>query len=164
VSLWIRSGHGILIATTKPQRIEWERIEAMNRLASAEPLRRPLRAPDFLAVLADHVLEPARIDEALARFRTEFGDTISTDWFPYVEFSTPRGVALAGAQEDNLRWIAALRHGTIPEVVGIPDEAGRRRLTALVLHRRGECAGARAAIAGLPDDEVIATIRRDCVR
>jgi spermidine synthase len=164
VSLWIRAGQGILIATEEPQRIDFARVRDMNRNRDADVLRETLRVPDFFWVLADQVLEPDLIDQEIRRFRQEIGDVVSSDWFPYIEYATPIGTTLGDTPEANSRWIGRLSRGGIPEVVNIPDEQSRRRIQILIHHRRGECTKARALLAGMPvtNDRALQVVARDC--
>ena len=167
VSLWIRAGHGILIATDEPQRIDYTRVMDMNHWKSADPLRERLRVPDFFWVLADQVLEPALVDRAVQRFRDEVGDIVSSDWFPYIEYSTPMGTTMSHAQEENLRWIGELYRsggGSVPVVVNVPDEQSRRRIQILIHHHRGECAKVLELLPGLPmaNDRALQVVRQDC--
>jgi len=164
VSLWVRAGHGILIATDEPQQIDYARVMDMNHQRNADPLRERMRVPDFFWVLGDQILEPEMVDLAVQRFREEAGDTVSSDMFPYIEYATPMGTTMPHTQEENMRWILRLYRAGVPVVVNVPDEPSRRRIQILMEHRRGRCAKVQALFAGMPveNDRALQVVARDC--
>ena len=164
VSPWVRAGHGILIATDEPQRIDYARVMDMNQWHGADPLRERMHVPDFFWVLADQILEPDLVDIAVQRFRDEVGDIVSSDWFPYIEYATPLGTATSRSQEENMQWIWRLYRAGAPQIVHVPDELARRRIQILIDHHRNQCAQVLELLPGIPvaNDRALQVVARDC--
>jgi spermidine synthase len=162
VSLWIRGGQGLLIASLEPQVIEHTHVAAMNALPAAAPLRARLAVPDFFSLLGDQALDPQAMREVLASWIDPrlAPLMISRDAYPYLEYATPQGNALRYAHEANLKWIEAFDRRRLPEVRGVPDATAARRLQLLAAHARGNCDRVMRLEAG--DDPLLAGLRRTC--
>ncbi|HVZ71434.1 MAG TPA: fused MFS/spermidine synthase [Polyangia bacterium] len=175
VSLWVRSGHGLLIGTTRPQVVDYRRVEQMNATAAAAPLKDQLPAPDFFMLLADQALDPKAVDGALRELRDDFGDRVgdallphlvSSDYFPYLEYATPLGSVLSDAQLANERWLELADRGALPPLVNVPDERARRRVLVLVAYRRRRFDRALRLLEGmnLDGDPVLEHVRASSAR
>jgi len=62
----------------------------------------------------------------------------STDLFPWLEYSTPKGAALGDLREANTAVLARHRGNRRPPVRGVPDAAAWDRLLGLAALRRGD--------------------------
>jgi spermidine synthase len=175
VSLWIRAGHGILIATTRPQVVDYARVAQMNDTDGASNLKAYLPIPDFFTLLADQALDPTAFDGALEQLRNEVGDRladvamrvlVSSDTYPYLEYATPMGNARADAQEANERWIDLMDRRLLPPLVNVPDERARRRILVLAAHRRRRCDRALRLLEGMSvdGDRPLAMVLESCTR
>jgi spermidine synthase len=162
VSLWIRGGQGLLIATQEPQVIDYAHVAAMNASPAAAPLKARLVVPDFFSLLGDQALDPGAMKDLLSSWIDPrlAPLMISRDAYPYLEYATPQGNALRYAREANLKWIEAFDRRRLPQVSGVPDAAAARRLQLLVAFARGNCDRVLRLEAG--DDPLLARLRGAC--
>jgi spermidine synthase len=175
VSLWIRAGHGILVATTRPQVVDYARVVQMNETDDAARLKAYLPIPDFFTLLADQALDPTAFDHALEQLRDQVGDRVgdlamrmlvSSDYYPYLEYATPMGNALTEAQEANERWIDRMDRRLLPPLINVPDEKARQRILVLAAHRRHRCDRALRLLKDLSvdGDRPLAMVLESCTR
>jgi spermidine synthase len=162
VSLWIRGGQGLLIATMDAQVIEHAHVAAMNALPAAAPLKARLAVPDFFALLGDQALDPQAMKDVLSSWIDPrlAPLMISRDAYPYLEYATPQGNALRYAREANLKWIESFDRRRLPEVRGVPDAAAARRLQLFAAYARGNCD--RVLHLEVGDDPLLGRLVRDC--
>jgi spermidine synthase len=170
VSLWVRGGQGLLIASSEPQILDYAHVAEMNAAPAAAPLKARLAVPDFFSLLGGLALDDEAMDGALEALRRWIGPDlsrllISSDYFPYLEYATPAGNALRWARESNVKWIDTLDRRRLPQIRGVPDRATATRIQILAAHARGGCDRVLrlAASDGAPaGDELVAKLRREC--
>lgn len=134
VSLWRQGTQGALIASVQPQRISYLHVQAMNELPAAQPVRARMPVPNFFALLAAQQLGPEDVDALLGELPDYVPEAlvpyaISTDYYPLLEYSTPRGYALPDSVEvENIRWLRRHQRQLLPALDGVPDAATQRAL------------------------------------
>jgi len=162
VSLWIRGGQGLLVASVQPQQVDYAHVAAMNALPAAAPLKARLAVPDFFSLLGDQALDPPAMRQVLASWISPqlAPLMISRDAYPYLEYATPQGNALRHAREANLKWIEGFDRRRLPALRGVPDAAASRRIQMMAAHAHGNC----DRVVSLDDggDPLLARLRRDC--
>ncbi len=171
VSLWVRGGQGLLVATNVPQTVDYRHVAAMNALPEAAAVKEKLQIPDFFWLLGSLALDEKALDSGLAQLRGWVGSRVmqfmvSTDLMPYLEYATPSGNALRWARDSNLRWIESLDRRLLPTIEGIPDLKAARRVTILAAHGHGKCERALRLLdehgPDAQDDNVLRMIQADC--
>jgi hypothetical protein len=145
VSLWRQGTQGALIATLEPQRVSYPHVQAMNALPAVQPVRARMRVKNMLALLGAEQLDPA----TSTRCRVSCMSTcrscscpyaISNDYYPLLEYSTPRGYALPDRVEvENICWRRSHQRQLVPTLDGVPDAPRNAPSSAT---RGSECRGA----------------------
>lgn len=172
VSLWRQGTQGALVATVEPQAVSYAHVKAMNELASAQPVQARMRVPDFFSLVGAQQLEPDAMKAILVELTQKLPAwlaplAISSDLYPYLEYSTPLGYALPdSAEEENLAWIARYDRHRLPPLTGVPDAGAELRIGSLAAAGAGDCARVLALRRHAPPDPdpVLRTVRLRCAQ
>ena len=146
VSLWRQGSQGLLIATEEPQVIDYAHVAAMNAMPMAQPVRARLRVKDFFALLGAEQLDPQAMNGILGELaklvpRWALPWAVSSDLYPYLEYSTPQGYAGAGdTAANNLRWISGFSRRRLATLTGVPSAGEQRRVQLLAAAWSDDCA------------------------
>ena len=174
VTLWWNGSQGMLIASGEPIRAEYASVaritspEAMGPVLDSLPLKQPL------ALFGDLLLDEAQVDSAIAFVSSRIGPMltrnlfISSDLLPWLEYSTPRGNAIALEYGATLKFFQNYDARRPPPIDGIPGAAERDLIYGLAALRKGNLGNAlrllEAVSAARPADrplaELVADLRR----
>jgi hypothetical protein len=127
--------------------------------------------PDFFSVLGAQQLDPQAMDAILRELPGHFPAFAtpylqSRDYYPYLEYATPRGYALPDSvEQQNLSWIRSYDRHELPKLLDVPNDAERSRIELLAAAGSGDCARLRKlGGAASADDSVTRAARQRCVQ
>ena len=94
VAFFLGPEQGLLIASSSPLGIDYQKIRALERTAGIRQQLSAVGAPSMFSMLGEVVIYDKSYREALAHLSRELNMSerlISTDAFPYLEYHTPKG-------------------------------------------------------------------------
>jgi spermidine synthase len=94
VAFFLGPEQGLLIASSSPLEIDYQKIRALERTAGIRQQLSAIGAPSMFSMLGEVVIYDKSYREALARLSRELKVSerlVSTDAFPYLEYRTPKG-------------------------------------------------------------------------
>ncbi len=148
VTLWWAGSQGMLVASADPIRADYAAVmrvtgaEAMGPVLDSLPLRHPL------GLFGDLLLDEAQVDSAIAYVGNRIGPAltrklfISSDLLPWLEYSTPRGNAIAMEYGATLKFLENYDAHRPPPIDGIPNESERDLIYGLAAFRKGNLGNA----------------------
>lgn len=174
VTLWNSGRQGMLVASMEPIRADYSLVQRLTRPEAMGPVldSLPLRHP--LALMGDLLLDETQVDSVLAVVRSRIGGFltrhvfISSDLFPWIEYSTPRGNADVLQYGATLKFFENYDAHRPPPVDGIPSDSVRDLVYGVAALRKGNAGNAlrllERAAAAAPSDSalagLVATLRR----
>jgi spermidine synthase len=146
--------HGLLIASSSPLEVDYSRVAGFEK----DPgLKRDLKAAGITSawsLLGELMLYGNSFQEALSALSSLTGmqkNLVSTDFHPYLEYQTPKGVAMPyNTIEPNTRFLRQFRPQGLPSdlvIRGLPSQNERNLILGYVAKSRGELAEALACFA-----------------
>jgi len=149
VAFFLGPGHGLLIASPSPLECDYQQIQAFD---DAPGVRRQLEAlgiPSLWSLLGELVLYDRSFERAvswLPHLTGLPGDFASTDFRPYLEYQSPRGITLPyNTAPLNAQFLGRFRPAGIPEELTIrhvPSENERNLISGYATEERGDLRGA----------------------
>jgi spermidine synthase len=126
VTLWQSGGQGMVVASLAPLRADYASIMRLADSAKLGPVldSLPLRQP--LALFGDLLLDEAQVDSALSFVSRRVGAAltrhlfVSSDLYPWLEYSTPRGNAQALQYGATLKFFENYDAHRPPPIDGLP--------------------------------------------
>jgi spermidine synthase len=94
VAFFLGPEQGLLIASSSPLEIDYQKIRALERTAGIRQQLNAIGAHSMFSMLGEVVIYDKSYREALARLSHELNvpeRRVSTDAFPYLEYQTPKG-------------------------------------------------------------------------
>lgn len=94
VAFFLGPEQGLLIASSSPLEIDYQKIQALERTAGIRQQLNAIGAHSMFSMLGEVVIYDKSYREALARLSQELNTPeglVSTDEFPYLEYHTPKG-------------------------------------------------------------------------
>lgn len=151
---------GIVVASAEPLRINVPEMLAQDRRPETADLRKELPLGTLLAYAGALLLAPEEYDRAvdfivgrLGRWRSLY---VSRDFWPMLEYGTPKGNALRFALETNLGYLRRFGPTRLPPLSAPLPE----RTLGAILERRGDLGAALVRYeSAAPDPEVAERIR-----
>lgn len=143
VTLWWNGRQGMLVASMEPIRADYGTVMATATPAAMGPALDSLPLQHPLALLGDLLLDDAQVDSVLGVMRRLIGRTladrvfVSTDMYPWLEYSTPRGNAQLIQYGAAVKFFENFAAHRAPPIVGIPDSTERDFVYGLAAVRRG---------------------------
>jgi spermidine synthase len=174
VTLWWNGSQGMLVASLEPIRADYASVARVTPPAAMGPVldSLPLRQP--LALFGDLLLDEAQVDSAIAFVSSRIGPMltrnffVSSDLLPWLEYSTPRGNAVALEYGAALKFFQNYDARRPPPIEGIPDATERDFVYGLAALRKGNLGNALRLLepvsAARPADRSLAALVADLRR
>ncbi len=121
-AFFIRGGQGVLIGSPEPLEIDYQLIEKLNQSPSVQRSTQgsKLINGDILTVLEGLYLFEENLTNLL---QIKPYAEVSTDWYPVLEYNTPKGNYLPFADFGNVALIEAYRYPQLlPTIKNIPED------------------------------------------
>jgi spermidine synthase len=149
LAFFVGPDQGLLIASSAPLEgdyAQWERLEADSGVA--QQLSR-LGVPSLASFLGDVMIYGDSMNEALGelpRLTGRKADFVSTDFFPFLEYATPKGNTMAiNSTQANLDFLRSYRPSPFPpemKIQNLPSPGTMNLIYGYVLEEHGQLAEA----------------------
>jgi spermidine synthase len=166
VTLWWAGSQGMLVASVDPIRADYAAVMRVTRAEAMGPVLDSLPLGHPLGLLGDLLLDEAQVDSAIGYVGRRIGPLltrtlfISSDLLPWLEYSTPRGNAIAMEYGATLKFLENYDAHRPPPIDGIPNSAEQDLIYGLAAFRKGNLGNAlrllERAAAARPADQLLA--------
>jgi spermidine synthase len=115
VVFYMGAESGLVVASRQPLAIDYQRLEKMNSRPEVQDVLRKLGMPSIFSLLGDCVLDEKGLDNLLGR---EPSGGVSTDLWPYLEYSNARSYLGAKPPEALRQFLFQAQEFRLPPVKG----------------------------------------------
>lgn len=149
VAFFLGPGHGLLIASPSPLECDYQQIQAFDDAPGVRQQLEALRIPSLWSLLGELVLYEGSFRRAVSWLPHLAGlpeDFASTDFRPYLEYQSPRGITLPyDTASRNARFLGRFRLTGMPNelvIHHVPSENEQNLISGFAAEEQRDFSGA----------------------